>query len=615
VLQPRIASGELPWETRPKKRSTLKGLDLFAIFYAVPEGPLTIAQRFNVGDTCPGCRVPKGRLKLPFKLPPSQPVQGLFAVLLLSLLVGCSKPSPPIIPKPVKVQTANDSFKLSLQTQILAPGLSAATGELLAARLRKSTGYPLPIQTRSDAGSKSAADISLEIDSTLSKNPEAYELKVTADGVAIRAADAAGLFYGVQTLLQLLPPEILGAAPATNKNWEVRAVNLQDEPRFKWRGLMLDVSRHFFSKQEVEKLLDSLAFYKINVFHWHLVDDQGWRLEIKKYPKLTEEGAWRKGVDFGLDPKAAEAYGPDGRYGGFYTQDDIHEVVAYAAARHITVVPEIEMPGHSTAALRAYPELSCTGGPFKADLPAGIFNGVYCAGNEQVFAFLEDVLDEVFKLFPGRYIHLGGDEVPTNTWHNCIKCQARREQEGLNSDLELEGYFIRRMAGFVTAHGRIPIGWSEIIKDKLPRQTVVMDWIGGAVQAASTGHDVVRTPMEFCYFDQYQTEDRDHEPRASGGFLSLEKVYSFEPIPADLKGADREHILGTQANVWTEYIPSFRQLEYQTFPRLCALAEVAWSPKAGRDWDNFAARINAHGKKLRELGVNYRGVAKPGNGE
>jgi hexosaminidase len=370
--------------------------------------------------------------------------------------------------------------------------------------------------------------------------------------------------------------------------------------------MLLDVSRHFFTKEEVEQILDGLALHKINVLHWHLVDDQGWRIEIKKYPRLTEMGAWRKNIGFGMDPKASTAYGPDGRYGGFYTQDDIREVVAYAAARHITIVPEIEMPGHSSAALAAYPQYSCNGGPFTTDVGGGVFPGVYCAGNDETFDFLQNVLTEVFALFPSKYIHVGGDEVPTTSWEKCEKCQARKKTEGLANDRQLESYFIQRMEKFINAHNRLLIGWSEIREGGLAQNAALMDWIGGATEGASAGHDVVMTPENFCYVDHYQSKDHAKEPKAIGGFLPLRKIYGFDPIPANLAPEFQKHILGAQGNLWAEYIPNLRHAEYMIFPRESALAEVAWSPKEARNFDDFLRRLEIDDRRLEQMGVNYR---------
>jgi len=436
---------------------------------------------------------------------------------------------------------------------------------------------------------------------------ESYELTITSNSISIQASDKAGLFYGAQTLLQLIPPNA-----KASMRLQLPCLHIQDQPRFKWRCLHLDVARHFFNKQEVKQLLDEMAFYKLNTFHWHLVDDQGWRIEIKKYPKLTELGAWRHNVGFGLDPKKATAFGPDGRYGGYYTQNDIREVVAYAQSRHITVVPEIEMPGHACAALMAYPQFSCTGGPFTNDLPGGIFDGVFCAGNDGSFKFVEDVLSEVFQLFPGKFVHVGGDEVLTNNWKGCSKCQARMKQEGLKHEMELESYFIRRIEKFVNANGRRVIGWSEIREGGLAQNAAIMDWAGGAIEAASSGHDVVMAPLNDCYFDHYQSKDLEHEPHSIGGYLPIEQVYAFEPIPAKLAPEFHARILGAQANVWTEYMPSFRHVQYMVFPRLCALSEVVWSPRESRDWNNFSRRLETHYKLLEQMGINYRRPSPPG---
>jgi hexosaminidase len=369
---------------------------------------------------------------------------------------------------------------------------------------------------------------------------------------------------------------------------------------------MLDVARHFFTKDEVKQLLDALALHKVNMLHLHLTDDQGWRIEIKKYPRLTQIGAWRKDAGFGLDPKASTAYGPDGRYGGYYTQADIRELVAYARGRHITLVPEIEMPGHSSAALSAYPELSCNGGPYTPNAEGGIFAGVYCAGQEETFGFLQDVLAEVIALFPGQYIHIGGDEVRKDNWKKCARCQARIQEEGLKNEHELQSYFIRRIEKFINARGRTLIGWSEIREGGLAQNAVVMDWIGGAVEAASAGHDVVMSPTKFCYLDYFQSTNHATEPPAIGGYLPLSTVYAFEPLPAKLDPQCQAHILGAQGNLWTEYVPNFKHAQYMIFPRLCALAEVTWSPQAARNWDDFTRRLRTQFRRFDQLGVNCR---------
>ena len=512
--------------------------------------------------------------------------------------------SPAIIPVPQKMELRPGAFKLTPDTKIFADSDSAETAHYLVTRLRKSTGYPLSIVS----SESNRADQSILLTTQNAKSslaPEGYELNVAPDSVVIRAPTQTGLFYGVQTLAQLLPPEIFSTNVATNVDWQMPCVKIEDWPRFKWRGLLLDVSRHFFTTQELEQFLDAMATIKMNVFHWHLTDDQGWRIEIKKYPKLTEVGAWRSGVGFGLDPDSTTAYGPDGRYGGYYTPEDIREVVKYAAARHVTVVPEIEMPGHSLAALTAYPQFSCTGGPFSIPLKLGIFDGIYNPADKATYRFLDDVLTEVFQLFPGKYIHLGGDEVPKETWKTSAACQTLMKQEGLTNEEQLQGWFMKRMEKFADAHGRIPIGWSEILQGGLAGNTVVMDWIGGARQAATEGHDVVMTPHRSCYLCYYPSLDRRPGQVTYRPYLPISRVYAFDPIPEDLQPQYDSHILGVQGSVWTPDIPSMSMVEELTFPRADALAEVGWSSKSARDFDDFSRRVKVACRRLAKQGINY----------
>jgi hexosaminidase len=515
-----------------------------------------------------------------------------------------------IIPAPVKAEAREGQFQITAASRILADHEFKNEAQLLAARLRLATSFKLKIKS---AKTKIAdGDILLTTngaDSSL--GAEGYELSVTTNGVVIRAATAAGIFYGEQSLLQLLPPEIFSTNVVKNFTWQIPCVEISDAPRFVWRGFMLDVSRHFFTPTEVEKVLDLMALYKLNTFHWHLVDDQGWRIQIKKYPKLTSVSAWRADIGFGLASNSATAYDKHGRYGGFYTQKQIREVVAYAAARHITVVPEIEMPGHSSAALTAYPQFACPNVNIVMPDKGGVFNGIYCAGNDATFTFLENVLTEVAGLFPGKYIHIGGDEVDKTNWKNCPECQARIKSEGLKNEKELQAYFIRRIEKIVNAHGKNIIGWSEIREGGLAPSAALMDWIGGGAESAASGHDVVMTPTKFCYFDHYQSTNHAAEPLAIGGFLPLKKVYEFDPLPEKLAPEFQAHVLGGQANLWTEYIPNLRQVEYMMFPRLGALAEADWSPKESRDWENFKTRTALNEKRLAALGVNYRPLDKP----
>ena len=526
--------------------------------------------------------------------------------------------TPALVPAPQKFAPGEGVFPLKPDTIICTDRASVATGQQLAERLRKSTGYPLKVSSRLSAGS--AIKNAILLTTTKAKTnlgPEGYELTVATNAVVIRAPAQAGLFYGAQTLAQLLPPEIFSTKVVSNGSWRIPCAQIEDQPRFGWRGMMLDVSRDFFTKEEVERLLDLLALHKINTFHWHLVDNNGWRIEMKKYPKLTEIGAWREHSRVtpqrqsaanleqntahpAWAPAQPSAYGPDGRYGGFYTQQEIREVVAYAAALHITIVPEIELPGHSAAALSAYPEFNCT----------GVLRGqVYCAGRDGSFDFLEGVLSEVFKLFPGKYIHIGGDEVNTANWARCDQCQARMKAEGLTNVDQLQSYFIRRIETFVNARGRKLVGWSEITKGGLAKSATVMDWIGGGLEAATAGHDVVMSPNADAYLDHYQSQDHSTEPWAIGGYLPLSKIYDFEPIPAKLEPPFQSHILGAQGNLWTEYVASFKHVEYMAFPRMCALAEVDWSRKEARQWDDFSRRLQTHLQRLDELGVNYRPVS------
>jgi hexosaminidase len=428
---------------------------------------------------------------------------------------------------------------------------------------------------------------------------EGYKLWVDSDKIKIEANTPRGIFYGVQTLLQLMPVEIRSARFEDNVIWGIPAVEIKDVPRYKWRGMHLDVARHFFSKEVVKQYIDHLAMYKLNMFHWHLTEDQGWRIAVEKYPKLAEISAYRK-----------ESWGDGKPHGGIYSREDIEEVVAYAGSRYVTIVPEIELPGHSKAALAAYPELSCTGGPFEVETHWGIFEDIYCAGNEKTFEFLENVLAEVIELFPGEYIHIGGDEAPKARWKKCPKCQARIEAEGLKNEHELQSYFIRRIEKFLNARGKRLIGWDEILEGGLAPNATVMSWRGmeGGIAAAKENHDVVMTPTSHCYFDYYQGHS-DYEPRAIGGNLPLSKVYMLEPTPEGLTPQQEKHILGAQANLWTEYIEKQNYLEYMTFPRLAALAEVVWSPKELRNWDHFQERMFYHFQMYKKIHVNFATAA------
>lgn len=428
-----------------------------------------------------------------------------------------------------------------------------------------------------------------------SANPEAYTLTTSKRGIIIRGNSARGVFYGIQTLLQLRPPEVYSSAGLRSKKGiKIPQVDIQDEPRYAWRGMHLDVGRHFYSVEFIKKYIDMLAMHKMNVFHWHLTEDQGWRIEIKKYPKLTGIGSIRKNTD-------------GTTYGGFYTQEQIKEVVAYAASRFVDVMPEIEMPGHSVAALAAYPELSCTGGPFEVRTAWGVSDDVYCAGKEATFAFVQDVLTEVIALFPFKYLHIGGDECPKDRWSKCPDCQKLMKAEGLKDEMQLQSYFIRRIEKFLIANNRSLVGWDEILEGGLAPEATVMSWRGvaGGIEAARQGHDVIMSPNSHCYFDHYQGDPK-FEPKAFGGYLTLEKVYSYEPTPEELNAQEAKHILGAQANLWTEYISTEKQVEYMALPRMSALAEVVWTPKALRDYEKFLHRMERQYQRFDAMKLNYR---------
>ena len=538
------------------------------------------------------------------------------ALLALWTVTGCSAGAnlPAIIPQPAGLEVRSGLFELTGKARICFEGGSAAEAEAqnLAASLRPATGFKFrvsPVAARFAEGG-----ISLKLDTTLAAKlgQEGYELSVTPKHVSIRAGAEAGLFYGGVTLRQLLPPDIFSTQRTNRAAWQMPCVEIVDTPRFPWRGLLLDVSRHFFNKEEVKRVIEGMALHKLNVFHWHLVDDTGWRLEIKKYPRLTEVGAWRKSVLNGADTKSTTAYGPDGRYGGFYTQAEIREVVAFAQKLHITIVPEIEMPAHSMAALVSYPNLSCLETGYESiehqsasvGLNLGVSVGVYCAGKDETYEFLQNVIKEVMEIFPGKYIHIGGDEVGRAIWKKCARCQARIKHEGLKNEEELQGYFTRRIEKFVNANGRSVIDWSHL--SQKGQTSVFTDWIGGGSEAANAGREVVMTPAIHCYFDYYQSLAQSDEPRAIGGYLPLDRVYAFEPVPANLASEKQALILGTQGNIWTEYIASLQHVHYMAYPRLSALSEVAWSPRAARNFDDFRQRLATHNRRLEKLGINYR---------
>lgn len=490
-----------------------------------------------------------------------------------------------LIPKPTNISIREGYFQINDSTKILFDKESENLAIYLVDILRPSTGYELKVENVNNNINNAIVLKISKLHSGLGK--EGYTLKSTENNLIIEARKLNGLFYGIQTLRQLLPPEIESKNKIVSIEWKIPNVEIKDKPQFVWRGLNLDCCRHFMSKDFVKRYIDLLAYHKMNVLHWHLTEDQGWRIEIKKYPELTNKGAWRKYDDRSV-------------YGGFYTQEDIKEVVKYAASRFITVVPEIEMPGHSTAAISCYPEISCTGGPFDVGTLWGIYNDVYCAGNEKTFKFLEDVISEVVKLFPGKYIHIGGDEVPKNRWENCPKCQARIKTEKLKGENELQSYFVKRIEKIINSKGKKLIGWDEILEGGIAPEATVQSWRGvkGAVDAVKQGHDVIVSPTSNCYFD-YSVDVTD-----------LEKVYSFDPIPDELTSEEKQHVLGSEANMWTEYAPQ-ELVDDRLFPRILALSEVVWTYPVERNFEEFRERVQKHYDRLDFLGVKYGLETKP----
>ncbi len=511
-----------------------------------------------------------------------------------------------LIPLPSAVERGSGTFTLTSSTPVLVDAGVEPQGRQLSEMLAPALGFALAVRVDSASGSPA---IELRQDAALEATlgPEGYYLESTPERVTIRAADPAGIFYGIETLRQLLPAAILSSTPVADTAWQIPAVTIEDVPRFSWRGSHLDVSRHFMPLDYIRKHLDLMAFHKLNRFHWHLTDDQGWRIEIRQYPRLTEVGAWRPHTLVGR-----ERGGPDPRFdgvphGGFYTQEEIREIVRYAAERFITVIPEIEMPGHSQAAIAAYPELGSLEEPVGVGTRWGVSEYILNP-DDSTIRFMQNVLSEVVELFPSPWIHIGGDEATKTQWRTNPRVQARIGQLGLADEAEMQSWFIRQMDAFLTARGRRLIGWDEILDGGLAPNATVMAWRGvaAAVESARSGHDVVLAPTSHTYFDYYQSADTTTEPLAIGGFLPLEKVYTWEPMPAGLEPEFRQHVLGVQGQIWTEYIKTPRDVEYMAFPRLTALAEVAWTPASHRNLEDFRVRLATHLERLRALDVNAR---------
>ena len=506
-----------------------------------------------------------------------------------------------VIPMPHEIVAAQGSpFVLKSGVKILYPEGNAQmqrNAELLAEYLKTATGKDFAVEAGTEG--KNAIVLALGVDN---KNPEAYELKVAGEGVTVKGATEAGVFYGIQTLRKSLPV-------AVGANISLPAVDIKDAPRFAYRGAHFDTSRHFFTVDEVKTYIDMLALHNMNRMHWHFTEDQGWRIEIKKYPKLTEIGSKRSETVIGKNSGKYDGVPHE----GFYTQEEAKEIVKYAAERFITVIPEIDIPGHMQAALASYPELGCTGGPYEVWKMWGVSEDVLCIGNNQSLKFLEDVFAELIEIFPSEYIHIGGDECPKVRWAQCPKCQARIKQLGLKSDAKhtkeerLQSYVISHVEKFLNEHGRQIIGWDEILEGGLAPNATVMSWRGegGGIEAAKQHHDVIMTPNTYLYFDYYQSKDTDNEPLAIGGYLPVERVYSYEPMPKSLTPDEQKYIKGVQANLWTEYIPTFSHAQYMVLPRWAALAEVQWSAPEKKDYANFLSRLPRLIQWYDAEGYNY----------
>ncbi len=551
-----------------------------------------------------------------------------FLLIIFSGIFSCTQRQPEtskvaveeisIIPVPYKLEVTRGVFEITPETKIYAENGNPEAermAETLIFKLANASGIALSL-TRHPGGELPENSILFSIMGSKSDlGPEGYELIVDDKRVEVRAPQTAGLFYGLQTIYQLLPAAIEGTSSISSERWLIPGVHIEDKPRFAWRGLHLDVGRHFMPVGFIKDYLDNMAMHKLNTFHWHLTEDQGWRIEIKKYPRLTEIGAWRKETLVGHLRDEPRRY--DGnRYGGYYTQDEIREIVQYAQERFITVVPEIEMPGHARAAIAAYPELGVSGEDIEVATHWGIFTDIFNA-EEETFTFLEDVLTEIMELFPGEYIHIGGDEAKKDQWEASDRIQQQIKELGLKDEHELQSYFITRIEKFLNANGRKLIGWDEILEGGLAPNAAVMSWRGteGGIAAARSGHNVVMTPESHVYFDYYQSpqDTLRREPLAIGGFTPIDKVYHYEPVPEVLSAEEAKHIMGAQANVWTEYLSTPEQVEYMVFPRVSALAEVVWSPKEARDWNRFLSDLPKQLRRYEYKGINFANVPFPEN--
>ena len=538
--------------------------------------------------------------------------KGILTVVFSTILtLTALAQTPAIIPQPVQLKTSTGHFQLNHQTTINVPtGVGNAEckrlADLLAGMLGGPTGYRIAVSSVNKPSNVIRLKLNGIQDAAIGE--EGYKLKVTPTSVSIYANTTKGLFYGIQTLMQLLPPDIETKGKVAVAKWSMPCVDITDYPRFGWRGLMLDVSRHFFPKQVVEDYIDEMARYKFNMFHWHLADDEGWRIEIKSLPQLTSVGAWRvmrTGPLFGMGSFAPPQPGEKATYGGFYTQDEVREIIKYAQDRYITILPEIDVPAHSLALIASFPNLSCTQVPYPVN--AGTrYNpqqdNVLCVANDSTYLILDKIFTEIAQLFPCKYIHVGGDEAYKGFWANDPKDQALMKREGLKNVDELQSYFVKRVEKIITSKGKKLIGWDEILEGGLAPSATVMSWRGveGGIAAAKLGHEVVMSPQQYCYLDLYQG-DPSLEPHTYGK-LWLRDCYEYEPMPDSV---DEKLILGGQGNLWTESVPDERQIQYMIWPRAMALAEVFWSPRKERDFDEFTQRVEAHFKRLDAAQIKY----------
>ena len=519
---------------------------------------------------------------------------GLLAVSLCGFVGAQSAPKTALVPLPasMEVYTQAQAFELKADTVIAADAAFLKDAQYAARELNRATGFSLKAILGNEGG--------MVFRKVSGLGPEAYRLTVSDKGVLIEATEAAGAFYGFQTFRQLLPAAIFDKAVQKDVRWLAAAVKIADEPRLRWRGMMMDDCRRFFGLKNAKDLIDTMAAHKMNVFHWHLTEDQGWRIEIKKYPQLVLNGARRDSTPIHGKGGQTSDGKPYGWY--YYTQDQVRELVAYAAERHITVVPELEMPGHSLALLSSFPELSCTGGPFKPRCVWGVEPDILCAGNDAVYDMLKDILDELMALFPSKYIHCGGDEAPKARWKACPKCQKRMRELGLKNEHQLQSWFMQYFAQYLESKGRHLIGWDEILEGGLPKGAAIMSWLGtqGGIKAAKAGHEAIMTPYHSVYLDYGQNIPGDPYPYMGGG-VSLQRVYAFNPT-AGVPEQYHKFIIGTQGNIWTECIEKIPELQYKAWPRGAAIAEVAWTPQALRTWEDFSERIVTDRERIVRMG-------------